>query len=92
MIETLKPVVIKPARIVTPQCSAVIPADSRFEQWRKGRYSRLRPHMNAECCQRESIVQIDGKPYCRLHAGGMALEKWLSGELVTKSDISNAAP
>jgi len=34
--------------------------------------------------QRTSDFTIAGKPYCRLHASGVALEKWLKGELVEK--------
>lgn len=85
-ISTLKPIVVKPERVVTPQCSAVIPADTRFEEWRKGRYQRLRPHLDHTRCQRESVVQIEGKPYCRLHAGGLALDRWLKGDLVLKNN------
>jgi len=83
-LTTLKLFVIKPERVVTPQCITVIPADTRFEEWRKGRYQKLRSHLDASRCQRESVVTIDGKPYCRLHAGGVALDKWLAGELVER--------
>lgn len=84
MIGAVKPVVVKPARVVTPQCSEIIPADTRFEIWRKGRYQKLRPQFDPERCQRESTVQIDGRHYCSNHAGRIALAKWLKGDLVER--------
>jgi hypothetical protein len=83
-ITTIKPPPIKPIRLQTPQCCAIIPANTQFEDWRKGRYAKLRPHMDAARCQRESTVEINGSHYCRAHAGGMALEMWLSNQLVEK--------
>lgn len=80
-IKGLKAIHIKPERIITPQCSTVIPANSHFEAWRKDRYKKLRPDMDPERCQRESTVKIDGKPYCSNHAGKIALKLWLSGKL-----------
>lgn len=84
-IARLKPFVVKPEPVKTPQCSVVVPANSHFDEWRKGRYQQLRPHMKPEQCQRESVVQIDGKHYCRIHAGKLALDLWLSGKLVEKT-------
>lgn len=86
-IKPLKAISIKPERTVTPQCTAVIPADTRFEQWRKERYRQLRPAMDPDRCQRESVVELDGKPYCRLHAGGIALQLWINGALVKKESV-----
>lgn len=84
MISSLKPIVIRPVRVETPQCSAVVPATTSHEIWRKGRYAKLRPHMDPTCCQRESSIEIDGKPYCRRHAGNIALDMWLQGKLGEK--------
>lgn len=80
-IKKLKVVSTPPKRLVTPQCSTVIPANSHFEAWRKERYKKLRPDMDPERCQRESTVQISGKPYCSNHAGKIALKLWLDGKL-----------
>lgn len=33
-------------------------------------------------CTFDGVVEIDGKPYCRKHAGFIALDKWLEGKLV----------
>ncbi|WP_316397326.1 hypothetical protein [Bradyrhizobium sp. 33ap4] len=84
MIGEIKAKIIKPARVVTPQCCAPVEPPTKATMWRRDRYLKLRPSFNPDACQRESTVEIDGKPYCRLHAGGLALDKWLKGELVEK--------
>ncbi|HEV2155432.1 hypothetical protein [Bradyrhizobium sp.] len=84
MISKLKQTPPPPERVITPQCTTVVPANTHFETWRKGRYADLRPHTDPARCQRESVVEIDGKPYCTLHGGKVALAKWLKGELVEK--------
>lgn len=81
VITTLKPLAIKPPKVKTPQCCVEVDPPSHATMWRRDRYKRLRPTFNADRCQRESVFEIDGKPYCRLHASGIALERWLNGEL-----------
>jgi len=45
-------------------------------------YASVDPPSHApDCCQRDSSIVIDGKNYCRLHAGGIALDRWLRGEI-----------
>lgn len=83
MIARLKPLRVKPARIIAPQCSAEPEFDTpRNKEWRQERYKKLRPTYDPKLCQRESTVEIDGKPYCSSHGGSIALKKWLRGDLV----------
>ncbi len=78
----ISPLRIKaPKPVATPQCSAPVDPPSHAPEWRKERYKRLRPSYNPDCCQRDSSIVIDGKTYCRLHAGGIALDRWLRGEI-----------
>lgn len=81
-ISKLKPVIIKPERIATPQCCATADANPREAGWRQLHYSKRRPHFDSAKCQRESFVEIDGQPYCRVHASKIALEMWLTGKLI----------
>lgn len=80
-VGVLKAKIIKPERVVTPQCCAEVEPPTHANMWRRDRYLKLRPTFDPDRCQRESTVEIDGKPYCRLHAGGIALDRWLSGNL-----------
>lgn len=82
MIGEIKPKVIKPEPLHTPQCTMPVDPPTHATMWRRDRYKRLRPSFDPDRCQRESTIEIDGKPYCRLHAGGLALERWLRGELL----------
>lgn len=82
MITQIKPKVIKYEPLHTPQCSADVDPPTHANMWRRDRYKKLRPTFDPDKCQRESTIEIDGKPYCRLHAGGLALDKWLNGKLV----------
>jgi hypothetical protein len=84
VISAVKPVITKPARVVTPQCCVDIDDTIRLQQWRQDRYKRLRPKFDPLLCQHESTVEIDGKHYCTGHGGKVALCKWLKGELVEK--------
>lgn len=86
MIRIVKPFILKPARVVTPQCSVLIDEVERGKQWRLDRYKQLRPTFDPLKCQRESTVKIDGTHYCSTHAGKIALKKWLKGELIEKHD------
>jgi hypothetical protein len=80
-ISAIKPKVIKPEPRHTPQCCVPVDPPTHAEMWRRERYTRTRPSFDPDRCQRESVIDIDGNHYCRLHAGGIALERWLKGEL-----------
>lgn len=82
MIAEIKPKVIKPDPAHTPQCCMPVEPPTHANMWRRDRYKRLRPTFDPDKCQRESTIEIDGQPYCRLHAGGVALDRWLSGRLI----------
>lgn len=76
-----KPTVIKPLPVKTPQCCAVVTLPTA-QAYLVERYKRLRPEYDPNRCQKPSTVEIDGKHYCRSHAGQIALEKWIVGDLV----------
>ncbi len=78
----VKPLLVKPPRVVTPQCCVEPDDTDRMRRWRQERFKKLRPDMDPQKCQRESVVQIDGKYYCANHGGKVALKKWLRGELI----------
>lgn len=80
--EMLKPQVIRPERVETPQCETPVAEPYPSWDWRKDRYSKLRPHFDPSRCQHESVFKLDGKYLCKKHAGIYALEKWMKGELV----------
>lgn len=80
-VTVLKPRVVKPEPVSTPQCCVKVKPPTHAPMWRRNRYESLRPSFDASLCQRESVVEIDGKHYCRIHAGQRALEKWVNGEL-----------
>lgn len=85
-IERVKPIITKLPPVQTPQCCVVAEEtkSQRDSGWRKRRYTELRPNFDPLRCQRESVVVIDGKYYCRPHAGMLALKWWLEGKLVQK--------
>jgi hypothetical protein len=83
-LTALKPIIVKPARVSTPQCCVPVAPPTHAEMWRRDRYKKLRPKFDADRCQRESILKIDGKCYCRIHAGQLALDLWMKGDLVRK--------
>lgn len=89
-ISRIKPILVKHPRVETPQCCAQVHEsdNNRYRQWRLERYQKLRPSFDPLKCQRESVVMIDGKAYCRTHAGALALKKWLNGELVTHEEAA----
>lgn len=80
--EILKPQVVRPVRVETPQCEAEVNEPYPSGSWRKDRYSKLRPHFDPAHCQHESVFKLDGHYFCKKHAGIYTLEKWLKGELV----------
>jgi len=63
------------------RCEATVAVNSMREAtWRGQRYGE--PFVNR--CFHDAVVEIDGKGYCRLHGGHIALDKLLKGELVEK--------
>jgi hypothetical protein len=81
----LKPIIVKPEPVRTPQCCIPVDPPTRAQHWRRDRYEKLRPEFDASLCQRESVIQHNGKHYCRVHAGQLALNMWLAGDLVEKT-------
>lgn len=80
-MKAIKPIRIRPVHVSTPQCCVTPDEPTRLKKWRQQRYLKLRPHFDPMLCQHESAFEIDGKNYCRAHAGQIALNKWLNGEL-----------
>jgi len=78
----LKPLAVKPIRVETPQCCVEVTPPTHAPHWRRDRYKKLRPDFSPDHCQRESVFEIEGRPYCRIHAGQRALDMWLAGRLV----------
>jgi hypothetical protein len=62
-----------------PQCSEIVAPPTHNLEYRS---QKLRG--NTDCCQRSSAVEIDGRHYCRLHAGKIALARWVDGRLVER--------
>lgn len=58
------------------RCEAEVTDATAQDDWRRRRWPD-RPHQ----CRRMSAIVIDERSYCRVHAGGVALEKWLAGTL-----------
>jgi hypothetical protein len=81
-IGEIKIKVIRPEPVHTPQCCMKVDPPTHANMWRRDRYKTLRPTFDPDLCQRESTVRIDGKPYCRIHAGGIALDRWIKGKLI----------
>jgi hypothetical protein len=72
----------------TPQCeSNVQDFGERELSWRMQRYGAEKA--TAFRCIRTSVVQIDGKHYCRLHGGHIVLDKYIRGEIVDAPKDNN---
>lgn len=68
---------------VTPQCEHDVQTQNQFSaNWRADRYGVSGDALFR--CTRPSVVEIQGKHYCRLHGGHVALDMYLAGELVEK--------
>lgn len=80
-MKRLKPTIIRPKQQATPQCCVEVEPPTKATMWRRERYVRLRPDYNPDLCQKPSTIEIDGKCYCMAHAGKIALEKWIVGDL-----------
>lgn len=72
-----------PAIPKTPRCEAVVSKNNTFEaDWRVNRYGdRHETGEDPMRCIRPSVVELDGKNYCRLHAGHLCLDMYLQGKL-----------
>lgn len=55
-----------------PQCSARVRPPGWAPNWRTDRYEAS--GKDPTCCQRNATVELNGKPYCRLHGGSIALD------------------
>lgn len=89
MIRLLRPVPQQPpVPLPMPRCEASVDMTTQhMREWRaemklkkKGRYGEGR----VDQCTRDALVELDGKPLCRRHAGQQVLDLYLSGELVRK--------
>lgn len=78
-IRQLRPAKIAKSKITLPQCEFPVDEPIRNKLWAKKGYK-------AEFCQKEAGIAIGAKCYCRQHAGQIALDKWLKGELTDESD------
>ena len=60
-----------------------------YNKWYRGRraekVARMDPAWDPDRCCRAAVMEIDGQHYCRTHAGSIALERWLSGELIERT-------
>lgn len=79
-IEQLKRFPQQPVQTVQlPRCDAITSAEpGHAQQWRTKRFG------DPVRCSRGSVVKLDGKHYCRIHAGFAVLELYLAGKLVSK--------
>lgn len=58
------------------RCEAIVAPPTHDDQYRRRRWPD-----KPEQCRRMSAIVIDDRCYCRLHAGGVALDRWLLGKL-----------
>lgn len=74
---------LRPARQDPPliRCEAIVAPPTHDDQYRRRRWPD-----KPEQCRRMSALVIDDRCYCRLHAGTIALERWLSGRLEERQD------
>ena len=63
-------------RCESPLTSILTP---HMAEWREQRYGK-----RSKLCRRISAYEIDGKQYCRMHAGEIALDMWSRGELAER--------
>jgi hypothetical protein len=72
-IRRLKPV---PQRPATPQCSQVVDRSwYATERAKQAMDAKLRAKgYDVACCIRSASVVIDGKPYCNIHGGLVAID------------------
>lgn len=80
MVKQLKPFPPKapaPPPPSGPRCVATVQTYSEHERrWRLQRYGE-----ETFQCTREAVVEVQGKCYCRLHAGHLVLDMYIRGDL-----------
>lgn len=70
----------------TGQCSYFVPDPPGIPGWRLREFeshSALRGKVHTNC-MRDSVIEIEGKPYCRIHGGFIMLGLWEEGRLTLK--------
>lgn len=80
--------------VIKVRCDADVNMNSDYgNQWREhmvkegaGRYAG---NSRVAQCTFNAVVEIDGTPMCRRHAGQVVLAKWINGEL-TEKEIEDA--
>lgn len=69
-----------------PQCEADVQLNGRHDaEWRQDMHKKkLRSygHGRFQQCTRPSVIEIDGVPTCRIHAGNKVLDTYVKGEIV----------
>ncbi len=70
-IKELKPRI--PTIPALPQCSAKIDDPIKRRGWRQQYYEK-RTDIDSTRCVRNSTIELNGRPYCRLHAGSIAID------------------
>lgn len=61
------------------QCQHTVNSHELYahKDWRKERYKKLRPDFDPIRCQHLAVIEMDGIPMCRRHAGMVALDHML---------------
>lgn len=82
MIKQLKSFPHAPVSLpATPRCESDVTVQNEHERnWRARRY----PGERVFQCIRPSVVEIQGRNYCRLHGGHRVLQMYIDGQLVEK--------
>lgn len=65
-----------PPTRATPQCEHAVNMAGQ-QQWREHMHQSGRRRYGEgrlDQCTRDAVVEIDGKPYCRLHGGQVVLD------------------
>jgi len=80
-VKALRPLPGDPVEVRrTPRCEADTSNQNEFNaRWRQDRYPS---EGSIYRCSRPSMVELDGKKLCRLHAGHACLAMYLRGDLV----------
>lgn len=70
----------------TPPCEAMVADTTEHGRaWRKRRHEEQGVERGELQCCRDSVVELDGRNYCRIHGGFVALDMYLKGVLVKKN-------
>lgn len=88
-IKRLRPIPGEPVEVRrTPRCEADTANQNEFQaNWRIGRAQTEERYIRGSNgskfqCVRPSVVKINRKHYCRLHAGHLVLNMYLEGKLI----------